>query len=131
MNLCIADNLKLLRYKSGYSLEALAEIISVSRQSVAKWEAGDSVPDILNCVKLASLYRISLDELISKPLKCFVDNELLLDEGRMCGVIEVSADCTIRLPEAVMRLTDIQSGSKVLLMADEKRGIALIKCSQF
>lgn len=42
MNLCIADNLKLLRYRSGYTLEAIAEIISVSRQSVAKWESGVS-----------------------------------------------------------------------------------------
>ena len=47
MNICIADNLKLLRYKHDYTLEAIAEIISVSRQSVAKWEAGDSVPDIV------------------------------------------------------------------------------------
>ena len=42
MNLCIADNLKILRHKNGYTLEAIAEIISVSRQSVAKWEAGVS-----------------------------------------------------------------------------------------
>ena len=72
MNICIADNLKLLRYKHDYTLEAIAEIISVSRQSVAKWEAGDSVPDIVNCVKLASLYKITLDELVNKPLAAAV-----------------------------------------------------------
>ena len=40
MSLCIADNLKLMRNKQGYTLESLAEIISVSRQTIAKWEAG-------------------------------------------------------------------------------------------
>ena len=68
MDICIADNLKFLRHKNGYTLEAIAEIISVSRQSVAKWESGDSVPDIVNCVKLASLYKISLDELVNRSL---------------------------------------------------------------
>ena len=50
MNLCLSNNLKTLRQKNGFSLEALAEIISVSRQTVAKWEAGDSYPELINCL---------------------------------------------------------------------------------
>ena len=55
MNICISDNLSFLRQKNGYTLETLAEIISVSRQTIAKWEIGDSLPDIINCTRLASL----------------------------------------------------------------------------
>ena len=131
MDICIADNLKILRYRNGYTLEALAEIISVSRQSVAKWEAGDSTPDIVNCVKLASLYKISLDELVHRPLKNQVNNDFISENGRICGVLEVSENSTIRLPESVMDLFDIHCGNKVLLLADQKQGIALVKCSQF
>ncbi len=131
MNLCIADNLKILRYKNGYTLEAIAEIISVSRQSVAKWEAGDSVPDIVNCVKLASLYKISLDELVNLPLKNVGIDDFVLEKDRICGVLDVSQEGTIRIPDTVMDAFQIHRGDKVLLLADKKQGIALVKCSQF
>lgn len=90
MNLCIADNLKLLRYQHSYTLEAIAEIISVSRQSVAKWEAGDSIPDVINCVKLASLYKITLDELVNKPLQKAILHDIDSETGRICGIVEIS-----------------------------------------
>ena len=131
MNICIADNLKILRYKNGYTLEAIAEIISVSRQSVAKWEAGDSIPDIINCVKLASLYKISLDELVNRPLQSVFDNDFAIEDGRICGVLEVSPERMIQIPVSVMEMFDIRCGGKVLLLADKKQGIALVKCSQF
>lgn len=131
MNLCIADNLKILRYRNGYTLEAIAEIISVSRQSVAKWEAGDSVPDIVNCVKLASLYKISLDELVNLPLKNVEIDDFVLEKDRICGVLDVSQEGTIRIPDTVMDAFQIHRGDKVLLLADKKQGIALVKCSQF
>ena len=131
MNLCIADNLKILRYKNGYTLEALAEIISVSRQSVAKWEAGDSVPDIVNCVKLASLYKVSLDELVNLPLKNVGIDDFVLEKDRICGVLDVSPEGAIRIPDSVLEAFQIHRGDKVLLLADKKQGIALVKCSQF
>ena len=131
MNLCIAENLKLLRYTHGYTLEAIAEIISVSRQSVAKWEAGDSFPDIMNCVKLASLYKISLDELVNLPLKDVTIDDFSLENGRICGVLDVSQEGTIPIPDCVMEAFNIHRGDKMLLLADKKQGIALVKCSQF
>jgi len=131
MHIYIADNLKILRYRSGYTLEAIAEIISVSRQSVAKWEAGDSIPDIINCVKLASLYKISLDELVNRPLKSALDSDFAVEGNRICGVLEVSQESTIRIPASVMEMFDIRCGDKVLLLADREQGIALVKCSQF
>ncbi len=131
MEIWIADNLKLLRYKNGYTLEAIAEIISVSRQSVAKWESGDSVPDIVNCVKLASLYKISLDELVNRPLKNMIDNEFDKKEGRICGVLEISQEQMIPIPDSVMEMFAMHRGDKVLLLADKQQGIALVKCSHF
>lgn len=131
MNLCIAENLKFLRYRNGYTLEAIAEIISVSRQSVAKWESGDSVPDVMNCVKLASLYKITLDELVSSPLKSVVADNFASDGSRICGVLELSPDSSIRIPDLVKHTFNIHCGDKLLLLADKNQGIALIKCSQF
>jgi len=131
MNLCLTENLNLLRQKHEYTLEALAEIISVSRQTIAKWEAGDSFPDIMNCMKLATLYKISLDELVNKPLKEVMSEDFRMDGGRICGVVDISEEGTIGIPDIVMEMFDVQRGDKLLLLADKKQGIALVKCSRF
>ena len=60
----ISRNLSTLRQLHKYSQEDVAAQIGVSRQAVAKWEAGESVPDILNCDALAKLYDVELDDLI-------------------------------------------------------------------
>ena len=131
MNICITENLNLLRQKNGYTLEALAEIISVSRQTIAKWEMGDSYPDLMNCMKLASLYKISLDELVNKPMREIQNSDFLSLDNKIGGVIDVSEEGTIRIPDTVLEMFDIHPGEKVLLLADKKQGIALIKCSYF
>lgn len=131
MELYIAENLRIMRQKYGYTLESLAEIISVSRQTVAKWESGDSHPDILNCIKLANLYKVSLDELVNKPLHAVQKNDFAPENGRICGVLDVSDEGTVTLPEPVMDMFDIGGGDKVLLLADKNQGLALVKCSIF
>ena len=60
----IAYNLTTLRQLNKFSQEEVAERIGVSRQAVAKWETGQSIPDILNCDALAKLYDVELDDLI-------------------------------------------------------------------
>lgn len=46
-----------------------AEKIGVSRQIVAKWEAGETIPDILNCDAMARLYDVELKNLIHHDAK--------------------------------------------------------------
>ena len=60
----IAQNLTTLRQFHKYSQEEVAEKTGVTRQAVAKWEAGETIPDILNCDALAELYHVSVDDLI-------------------------------------------------------------------
>ena len=131
MSICLADNLKMMRNKYGYTLEGMAEIISVSRQTIAKWELGESYPDIINCQKLAALYKVSLDELVNKPLSEMAEAEFDCKNDRICGILDVKEDGTIRIPEPVLELFDIHTGEKVMLLADRRQGIALVKCSQF
>ena len=131
MDLCITDNLVLMRHTHGYTMEALAEIISVSRQTIAKWESGESFPDIMNCMKLATLYKITLDELVYKPLREAQAEEISSDGNKICGVLDISEEGNIALPEPLMKMFDLHPGDKVLLLADRREGIALVKCSQF
>lgn len=69
MDINLGENLKTLRIRSRRTLEDVAEIIDVSRQSVSKWESGESYPDIEKSVRLSKLYNVSLDALINKPLE--------------------------------------------------------------
>ena len=128
MSICISDNLKLLRASHGYTMENLAEIIDVSRQTIAKWESGESYPDLENCVKLSRLYRVFLDALVNKPLWEGDVDAFVGSETKLCGALELSEEGAIVLPKKVMKLFDLHPGEKVLLLADRNQGIAVVKC---
>lgn len=65
MNVQIAQRLAELRRAKGYSQEALANELGLSRQAVSKWERAESSPDTENLIALARLYGVSLDDLLN------------------------------------------------------------------
>ena len=67
----LSDKLQVLRKSRGYTQEELAENISVSRQAVAKWEAGQGYPDITNLISLSELFHVTVDYLV-KDQECNV-----------------------------------------------------------
>ena len=58
------DKLQILRKQNAMSQEKLAEKIGISRQAVAKWESGESCPDVDKIILLSDLFRISIDKLV-------------------------------------------------------------------
>ncbi len=59
-----SEKLQLLRKNKGLTQEELAEKLGVSRQAVAKWEAGQVYPDISNLIGISSLMNVSVDYLV-------------------------------------------------------------------
>ncbi|MDY3860447.1 MAG: helix-turn-helix transcriptional regulator [Candidatus Limivicinus sp.] len=59
----LGSNLFHARKKRGLSQEEVAEKLGVSRQTISKWEADETVPDVSQSKKMAVLYNISPDEL--------------------------------------------------------------------
>ena len=53
-----------LRKQKGFSQEELANRLNVSRQTVSKWEVGESTPDMEKLVAISDLFGVSLDELV-------------------------------------------------------------------
>ena len=53
-----------LRKQKGFSQEELANRLNVSRQTVSKWEVGESTPDMEKLVAISDLFEVSLDELV-------------------------------------------------------------------
>lgn len=64
MDIKTADKLQKLRKANGFSQDALAEQLGISRQSISKWERGESSPDTDNLLALARIYGVTVDELI-------------------------------------------------------------------
>ena len=58
------EKLQALRKEKGLSQENLAESIGISRQAVAKWEVGQSYPDIDKLIALSDLFKVSIDKLV-------------------------------------------------------------------
>ena len=53
-----------LRKKKGWSQEELGYKLDVSRQTISKWEAGQTTPELEKLVKLSEIFEITVDELI-------------------------------------------------------------------
>lgn len=60
----LGESLAQARKKAGLTQEAVAEKFGVSRQTISKWETDETLPDIRQSKKLASLYHMTLDELV-------------------------------------------------------------------
>lgn len=61
----LGENITRLRAARGLSQGTLAEALDVSRQSVSKWETDASVPELDKLMKLAGLFGVTLDELVT------------------------------------------------------------------
>lgn len=60
----LAEKILSLRTARGMSQDDLAEKLEISRQSVSKWETGQSIPDLDKIIRLADLFGVSVDELV-------------------------------------------------------------------
>ena len=129
MSIMLAQNLRMLRIKHKYTLEDIAEIIDVSRQSVAKWESGESYPDIEKCIKLASLYKTSLDTLVKESVESIFSKEADNENKFMFGVVQVDEDGNIKLPQKALSEFDIKPNEFLVILGDkQKGGMAIVKC---
>lgn len=73
----INEKIYLLRKEHNLSQENLANQLGVSRQTVSKWETGESCPDFDKIVPICDLFNISTEELLrdKKVNNCDCDNE--------------------------------------------------------
>jgi looped-hinge helix DNA binding domain, AbrB family len=126
----INTNLQTLRKRFQLTQEEVAEKLNVSRQAVAKWESGETTPDINNCVELAKLYDVSIDDLVN-----YSDNYkggMIAPRGKhIFGTVTLGERGQIVIPKKARDLFDLKPGDEILLMGDEEQGIALMKAEGF
>lgn len=66
MDMKLSEKIGMLRKKAGFSQEELAEKLDISRQSVSKWELGDSVPELDKIVRMSELFGVTTDFLLKE-----------------------------------------------------------------
>ncbi len=124
----ISQNLSTLRKKAALSQEALAEKLGVSRQTIAKWESGESVPDILHCDRMAVLFDVSLDDLLHTDLRLTSPPP----QGKyIFGAVTVGDKGQIVIPAKARRIFHINPGDSLMVLGDQETGLALLRADFF
>ena len=123
----ISENIVSLRKKKGLSQEALADRIGVSRQTVAKWESGESAPDVEHCDAMAELFEVSLDALVHEDMRMGP-----APQGRyIFGTVTVGEKGQIVIPVKARRVFNIKPGDDLMVLGADNQGLALVRADFF
>lgn len=122
----ISQNITTLRRLNSWTQEALAERLDVSRQTVAKWEAGESVPDLVNAQALATIFGVMLDDLVAHDEQAA--GFPVPPRGKhIFGIVRMGERGQIVIPKKARDVFALKAGSELLVLGDESQGIALQK----
>ncbi|WP_034451109.1 helix-turn-helix domain-containing protein [Butyrivibrio sp. AE2032] len=123
------DNLVELRKYHDLSQEELADMIGVSRQTLSKYETGESLPDIEKCKLIADAFGVSIDDLLNYDKKSGGNLGFgVPPRGKhIFGMVKVGDKGQIVLPAKARKIFDINPGDNVLILGDEGQGLAIIK----
>ena len=125
------DNLLQLRKMRSLTQEDVAEMAGVSRQAVAKWESGESVPDLEKCRLLAEAMGVSLDELANHEPGEDMGFGVPPRGKHLFGVVTVGEKGQIVIPAKARKVFDIHPGDSLVVLGDEGQGLAVIKAESF
>ena len=127
----IGKNLQKLRKQKDLTQEALAEQTGVTRQTIAKWESGESSPDLETAGMLAAALDVALDDLVNAP-EDELDGRTGMRGRHMFGMVTVGDKGQIVIPVRARRVFNIKPGDQLLVLGDEDRGgLALMDASFF
>lgn len=113
-HMILADKIIRLRKQFGWSQEELAEKMSISRQSVSKWESTNSIPDLNRIIMLAEIFDVSTDFLLKDNIEV-VDS---LSESIEPSVMQISLEQALKYVENKMEVSGLVT-----------KGVMLCVCS--
>ncbi len=125
------DNLIHMRKMKRLTQEDIAEKVGVTRQAVAKWESGDTIPDLDKCRILAELFGVSLDDLANFEPEQNLGLALPPKGKHLFGMVTVGDKGQIVIPAKARKLFNINAGDQLVVLGDEAQGIAIVKSDHF
>ena len=128
----LKENLVILRNIHGFSQEEIAEKIGISRQAYAKWETGATVPDIEKCMRLAETYGVTIDSLVATTTLDGGETVVPPPKGKnIWGSVTINERGQLVIPKTVRELFGLSGGQRLIVLTDDKEGIALIPAKVF
>ena len=122
-----AENLIQLRNLNHKSQDEKADQIGVSRQTLSKYETGESLKDNNKSKKKTDDYGEKLDDLINYEKKDSLGLEVPPKGKHIFGMVKVGEKGQIVIPAKARKIFDIKPGDNLIVLGDEGQGIALIK----
>ena len=74
------ENLKTLRKNKGITQEELAVRLNIVRQTISKWEKGQSIPDAEMLVKLADIFEVPVSQLLGSRIEPDAQSDALAEQ---------------------------------------------------
>ena len=121
----LGDKIKNLRHLKRISQKDLAEMLGVTRQTIASWEDGRTIPDLMMAAKLVDVLNVTLEDLVSaekSPETCTLGP----NEKRFLGTVTIGKDCIVKLPKEFLREMGVFPGDQMLMLADTERGVEFL-----
>ena len=105
----------------------------MTRQTLSKYETGESLPDIERCRRLAEVLDVSMDDLVNyeKNDRKNLGLEVPPKGKHIFGMVKVGDKGQIVIPANARKIFDIQPGDNLLILGDEEQGIAILKEKSF
>ena len=99
-----SEKLKLLRKNKGFTQEEFAELLNVTRIAVAKWESGQTYPDIANLIQISNIMNVTIDYLV-RDQECAV-SPTSLERDNVQEIIAFRLEANVNTYAAFMNETD-------------------------
>lgn len=125
------DNLIQLRKLKKMTQEDIAEKVGVSRQAVAKWEAGETTPDLEKAQLLATALGVSLDDLTNYEAGENMGFSVPPKGKYLFGVVTVGEKGQVVIPAKARKVFDINAGDQLVVLGQEGEGLAMLKTDGF
>ena len=126
-----SENIVRLRKINQMTQEDIAEAVGVSRQAVAKWESGETIPDLEKCKLLEELFGVSLDDLANYEPEENMGLDVPPKGKHLFGMVTVGDKGQIVIPAKARKLFDISPGEQLIVLGDESQGMAIMKAKDF
>ena len=114
----LGEKLVTLRKKHGYSQQNVADMLSVTRQTISNWECDQGAPALDKAAELARIYKVSLDDLVGNEVEIAAREKKSADLHILKSLI--GRQCTLDCDDQDLLMEGIADGRIKILDADEE-----------
>lgn len=125
------ENLLQLRKLQNLTQEDIAEKVGVSRQAVAKWESGETTPDLERARLLAETLGVSLDDLTNYEPRENMGLSVPPKGKYLFGIVTVGDKGQVVIPAKARKVFGISAGDQLVVLGQEGEGLAMVKTDAF